>query len=221
MQQTLPLVCAFGVSKDVYFCSFFSSSPSSGSDSSSSSSSSSSGWIHSQPTTLHVTPPQQGALTKHHVLVAISPTKVALAIAPEIIIHLLLGRRRRVVEAGHLETLRDIALAVLDVFLDDALEIIGITTEHNGGVDVGGRRDFGVVEQRQDRDQDGEDSLGGGPALLHTQGFHQPLNPNSVRRRVPKLPKPARLTFHRRQGYGGSRYKAFRPCRCWDGRVDG
>jgi len=71
------------------------------------------------------------------------------------------------VVTGHFETLRDIALAVLNVFLDDALVVIWIATEHNGGVNVGGRRDLGVVEQRQDRNQNGEDSLSGGPAFLH------------------------------------------------------
>jgi hypothetical protein len=77
-------------------------------------------------------------LTENHVLVAISPTKVTLAIAPKVVVRLFLGRRRIVV-TGHFETLRNIALAVLDVFLDDALVVIGIATEHNRGVNVGGR----------------------------------------------------------------------------------
>lgn len=103
------------------------------------------------------------------VLVRVAPTKhivVNIALRPEIRVVLfdrLDGRRGLV--GGHDEPLGDIPLRLFDVVAHDGLVALGLLAQHDAGVDVGGRRDLGIIEEGQDGDEDGLDALRGRPAL--------------------------------------------------------
>lgn len=65
----------------------------------------------------------------------------------------------------HLKTGRDVVLGSFDTLPDQLAKSVRLAAQHDACFDIGRRGAFGVIEERQDGDEDGFGSLRGGPAL--------------------------------------------------------